>query len=64
MKNTNTIEKDLNAIRISLYEETKNMSPSELTAHIKKQTVPMLKEHGITPVRGVQVKSINNRAVI
>ena len=56
MKNPNTIENDLNAIRISLYEETKSMSPSELTIYIKNQTEPMLKEHGITPVCGVQAK--------
>ncbi|MCL1808471.1 MAG: hypothetical protein FWG42_01735 [Clostridiales bacterium] len=65
MKSPNTIEKDLNAIRISLFEETKNMSPSELTAHIKAQTEPMLKQHGITPVCGDQVKSgENSRTVV
>jgi len=65
MNNQNTIEKDLNAVRLALYEETKEMSPSELTAHIKKQTEPMLKKHGITPVRGVQAKpDENNRAVV
>ena len=65
MKKRNTIEKDLNAIRISLYEETKNMSPSELTAYIKKQTEPMLEEHGIAPVCGVQVKAdTSNRVAV
>ena len=60
MKNPNTIEKDLNAVRVSLYEETKNMSPSELTAHIKEQTEPILKKHGITPVRSVHAESGEN----
>ena len=49
IKNPNTIEKDLNEIRLSLYEETKHMSPSELTAYIKAQPEPMLKKHDITP---------------
>ena len=65
MKKKNTIEDELDAIRVSLYEETKNMSPSELTAYIKAQTEPMLKEHGITPVRGVQTQtSGDDRAVV
>ena len=64
MKKPNTIEKDLNAIRISLYEETKNMSPAELTAHIKAQTDSMLKKHGITPVRGVQTISDRDSRVV
>ena len=65
MKNPNTSEESLNEIRISLYEETKYMSPSELTAYIKTQTESILKRHGITPVCGVQSKSgENNRIVI
>ena len=64
MKNPNMIEKDLNAIRVSLYEETKNMSSSELTAHIKEQTEPMLKKHGITPIRGVQAESGGDSRIV
>ena len=50
MRTPNTIEKELNAVRAALYEETKNMSPSELTAYIKAQTEPLLLQHGIKPV--------------
>ncbi|MDR1029205.1 MAG: hypothetical protein LBL63_07275 [Clostridiales Family XIII bacterium] len=53
MKSLNPIEKELNAIRVSLYEETKDMSPTELTAYIKEQTEPLLKKHGILPVHAV-----------
>jgi hypothetical protein len=64
MKN-NPIEKELNTIRVSLYEETKNMSPAELTAYIKEQTEPLLKQHGITPVCGVSAKeAAGKRAVM
>ena len=34
---SNSIEDELEAIRIELYEETKNMSASEVTAYIKEQ---------------------------
>ncbi len=57
----NPIEKELNAIRVSLYEETKDMSPSELTAYIKAQTEPMLQKHGITPVSGVHAKGAESK---
>jgi hypothetical protein len=39
------------------------MSPAELTAYIKTQTEPMLKQHGIAPVRGVQPRMAGNKRV-
>ena len=41
---SNPIEEELDAIRIELYEETKNMSVSEVTAYIKKQLSLPLEE--------------------
>ena len=41
---SNPIEDELDAIRIELYEETKNMSVSEVTAYIKKQISLPLEE--------------------
>ncbi|MDR2296300.1 MAG: hypothetical protein LBD95_05825 [Clostridiales Family XIII bacterium] len=63
MKNPNTIEKELNAIRVSLYEETKDMSSSELTAYIKAQTESLLKEHGIIPVCGTRGKAAESKRI-
>ncbi|MDR1558485.1 MAG: hypothetical protein LBS84_02080 [Clostridiales bacterium] len=60
-KKPNMIEKELNMIRVSLYEETKDMSPSELVSYIKAQTEPILKKHGITPVSGVQGRVTENK---
>ena len=51
MKDKNVIEDELDAIRVSLYEETKDMTASERIAYIRSQTAPLLKKHGITPVR-------------
>ena len=41
---SNPIENELDAIRIELYEETKNMSAPEVTAYIKKQLSMPLEE--------------------
>ena len=54
MKKPNTIEKEINAIRVDFYEKTKGMSPSEMNAYIKEQTEPIHKEFGITPVNAPQ----------
>ena len=51
MKKPNKIEKELNAIRVSLYEEIKDMSPSEVTAYMKAQTITLHDKYGIQPVR-------------
>jgi hypothetical protein len=50
MKNPDTTERELNAIRTSLYERTKGMSPSELTEYIKARTAPIHEQFGIQPV--------------
>jgi hypothetical protein len=57
----NSIEQELNKIRVSLYEETKKMSPSELTAYIKEQTEPMLSKYGIKPVSGIPAKTSDSK---
>jgi len=50
MKRPNNIEAELNAIRVQIYEETKGMSPSEMTAYLKAQTAPLHEKYGIRPV--------------
>ena len=61
MKKVNSIEKELNTIRIDLYEKTKDMSPSEMNAYIHAQVAPALKKYGIKTVGGP--KSDARRAV-
>jgi hypothetical protein len=43
----NTIEDELDAIRLELYEETKDMTSTERVAYIKAQVAPTLKKFGI-----------------
>ena len=48
-KTKNPAEKELDAIRIKLYEQTKgmSMSASEVTEYIKKQIAPTVEKHHI-----------------
>jgi hypothetical protein len=42
----NPVEDELDAIRIKLYEETKNMTTSERVAYMKKKAEDGLRRHG------------------
>jgi hypothetical protein len=42
----NPVENELNAIRIGLYEETKNMTASERVAYMRKKTEDGLRASG------------------
>ena len=51
------LEDELDAIRLELYEKTKNMTPAEETAYIRGLVAPIHKEFGITPVSTTQAKT-------
>jgi hypothetical protein len=46
MKTPNTIESELNDIRVKLYEETKDMTIQERVDYFKSITDPICKERG------------------
>ncbi|GHV60947.1 hypothetical protein AGMMS49587_03790 [Spirochaetia bacterium] len=46
----NTIEADLDKIRMKLYEQTKHLHGAEMTAYLKKLSAPVLKEYSIRTV--------------
>ena len=50
MKKPNTIEKEIDEIRVRLYEEIKGMSPAEMNAYLRAQVAPIEKEFGIKAV--------------
>jgi len=52
MKKPNQVEQEINDIRLKIYEETKSMSPSELTAYIKQQLAPIRSKHNLQYVNG------------
>jgi hypothetical protein len=43
----NTVEDEIDAIRIELYEQTKDMTKGDRVAFIKREVVEGLKRHGI-----------------
>jgi len=46
MKTPNTIERDINRIRLEIYEETKDMPPGQLTKFYKQRTEATIKKYG------------------
>ena len=50
MKMNNDFETELNAIRVDLYEQTKDMSSSERVAYIKAQVAPFEKKFNIRTI--------------
>jgi hypothetical protein len=46
MRTMNTIEREINQIRLGIYERTKNMTPAQLTEYYKKDTDAVIKEYG------------------
>jgi len=47
MKKNNTIEQDINKIRLAIYEETKNMTPEERVEYTRRTTEPIIKQYGL-----------------
>ncbi|MDR1872944.1 MAG: hypothetical protein LBS60_13670 [Deltaproteobacteria bacterium] len=47
----NTIEDELNKIRLEIYEETKDLSPSEYHEYWRKHGERIAKEFGITIIK-------------
>jgi predicted DNA-binding protein (UPF0251 family) len=54
---SNPVEDELNAIRIELYEQTKNMNTSERVTFIKRQVAEGMRKHN---VKAVVVDSLNS----
>ena len=46
MKAANTIEHEVNQIRLAIYEKTKDMTPAQLTEYYKKSTEATIKKYG------------------
>jgi hypothetical protein len=46
MKAPNTIEKEINQIRLQIHEKTKYMTPTQLTEYYKQSTDDTIKKYG------------------
>ena len=62
MMNRNTIEEELNATRIKLYEITKDMSRGERVAYIRSQVAPALKKYNIQTVSQVKTTRLRRNS--
>ena len=48
---SNPIEDELDAIRVELYEQTKEMTVEERIAYLRQLATPIHREFGITPIQ-------------
>ena len=47
MKNLNTIERDINKIRLAIYEETKDMTAQQRKERLEKATDSAIQKYGL-----------------
>ncbi|MDR3314411.1 MAG: hypothetical protein LBS96_08160 [Oscillospiraceae bacterium] len=52
----NQFELELDAIRIGLYEATKDMTSQERLAYLRSQSAPIHKELGMEPISTSKIK--------
>ena len=54
MKTPNTIEDEIDRIRLKIYEETKDMTPAQRVEHRRRRTEPIIKKWGFKVVGGAE----------
>jgi len=57
MKKNNTIELEINKIRLSIYEETKDMTIDERVEYTRKMTDPIVQRYGLKVIPNVGSKT-------
>ncbi|MDR2179039.1 MAG: hypothetical protein LBP21_01900 [Synergistaceae bacterium] len=62
MKKPNTIEAELNEIRVQYYEATKGMTPKEEIAYVRAQVVPIHKQFNIHAVSRADITAHRAKA--
>ena len=60
-RTSDTLEEELNAIRLSIYEEIKDMTPEEEENYFRTQTEPIIKEFNMKRSTLKPVKPIPSR---
>jgi len=56
MKKPDTIEKDVNEIRLKIYEETKNMTLQQRKERLERITNPIIKKYGFKVIPNAENK--------
>jgi len=57
MKNPNTVEQELNKIRLAIYEETKDMTTQQRRERLEKVTNPAIQQYGLKVIPNAGSKS-------
>ena len=57
MKSLNTIEQDINKIRLAIYEETKDMTAQQRKERLEKATNPAIQKYGLKVIPNSGSKS-------
>ena len=60
MKVNNAIEREINQIRLEIYEKTKDMTPAQITEYYKKSTEDTVKKYGFKVVANAKEKGNKN----
>ena len=60
----NTFEDELDAIRLVIYEEIKDMTPEEEVAYIKSISAPVLKEYGLNTMNLINIDEQAKKEVL
>ncbi|MDR1993265.1 MAG: hypothetical protein LBQ98_07230 [Nitrososphaerota archaeon] len=58
MKPVSSVEKEVNQIRLRIYEKTKDMSPSQLTEYYRKSGEASAKKYGFKIVTSAKENNI------
>ena len=56
MKTPNTIEQEINQIRLAIYEKTKDMTHAEITEYYRQSGEATAKKYGFTIVESAKIK--------
>jgi len=65
MKTADSIEQEVNKIRLAIYEQTKDMKPEQLTDYYAKSMEASAKKYGFTIIANALGKrrSIDNKTI-
>jgi len=62
MKTPNTIERDINRIRLKIYEETKDMTPAQRVDYYRRSAEPIIKQYGFKVIASAKAEMAPLRA--
>jgi hypothetical protein len=64
MKRPDTFEKELDEIRVNIYEQVKDMTIEEEVAYLKSLSAPVLREYGLRTLNEIKADGrMRNEAV-